>query len=73
MSAGKSNGDTSYRVVMNHEKQYSIWPGHRPNPFGWNDAGKEGSKEECLAYIEQVWIDLRPLSLQQKMSIKAQR
>ena len=33
-----------YRVVVNHEEQYSIWPEERENPPGWNDAGKSGSK-----------------------------
>ncbi|GAB4153816.1 MAG: MbtH family protein [Candidatus Promineifilaceae bacterium] len=56
-----------YRVVVNHEEQYSIWPVDRENPLGWRDAGKQGSKAECLAYIEEVWTDMRPLSLRQKM------
>jgi MbtH protein len=42
-------------MVVNHEEQYSIWPADRENPLGWNDAGKSGTKEECLAYIEKVW------------------
>ncbi|HKV91260.1 MAG TPA: MbtH family NRPS accessory protein [Candidatus Angelobacter sp.] len=60
--------DTSiYKVVLNHEEQYSIWPVHRDNPLGWSDAGKSGSKKECLAYINEVWTDMRPLSLRKKM------
>ncbi|WP_273664743.1 MbtH family protein [Xanthomonas hortorum] len=58
---------TTYRVVVNHEEQYSIWPATRELPAGWRDAGKQGSKAECLAYIEQVWTDMRPLSLRQHM------
>jgi len=58
---------TMYKVVINHEEQYSIWPVDRENPLGWNDAGKSGTKAECLAYIEEVWTDMRPLSLRQKM------
>jgi MbtH protein len=58
---------TIYRVVVNHEEQYSIWPAHRENALGWTDAGKSGSKEECLAYIKEVWTDMRPLSLRKKM------
>jgi MbtH protein len=57
---------TTYKVVMNHEEQYSIWPADRENPLGWRDAGKSGSKAECLAYIKEVWTDMRPLSLRQK-------
>jgi MbtH protein len=56
-----------YRVVVNHEEQYSIWPAERENPLGWQDAGKTGTKEECLAYVKEVWTDMRPLSLRKKM------
>ena len=56
-----------YKVVFNHEEQYSIWPADRENALGWNDAGKIGTKAECLAYIEEVWTDMRPLSLRKKM------
>jgi MbtH protein len=58
---------TIYTVVMNHDEQYSIWPADREIPFGWNDAGKTGTKAECLAYIQEVWTDMRPLSLRKKM------
>lgn len=59
---------TVYRVVVNHEEQYSIWPVDRPLPAGWTDVGKSGPKKECLDYIEKVWTDMRPLSLRQKMA-----
>ncbi|MEH1814611.1 MAG: MbtH family NRPS accessory protein [Nostoc sp.] len=57
----------TYKVVVNHEEQYSIWPSDHNNALGWKDAGKSGSKAECLAYIKEVWTDMRPLSLRQKM------
>ncbi len=57
--------DRVYKVVVNHEEQYSIWPVARSNPLGWWDAGKQGSKAECLAHIQEVWTDMRPLSLRQ--------
>ncbi|MFZ0319028.1 MAG: MbtH family NRPS accessory protein [Candidatus Sulfotelmatobacter sp.] len=57
----------TYKVVVNYEEQYSIWPEHRPNPLGWNDAGKAGPKAECLDFIKEVWTDMRPLSLRKKM------
>ena len=56
-----------YKVVINHEEQYSIWPYLPPVPEGWKDAGFEGSKHECLHYIEEVWTDMRPLSLRKRM------
>jgi MbtH protein len=59
--------DRTYRVVVNDEEQYSIWLVHRDNPPGWHDAGKSGSKAECLAYIDDVWTDMRPLSLRRDM------
>ena len=62
-----SEDTTIYKVVVNHEEQYSIWPEYRDNPLGWNDAGKVGPKDECLAYIKEVWTDMRPLSLRKKM------
>jgi MbtH protein len=54
-------------VVMNDEEQYSIWPSGRAIPAGWQPAGKEGGKQECLDYIDDVWTDMRPLSLRQAM------
>lgn len=60
-----------YKVVVNHEDQYSIWPVHRANPNGWQDVGKSGPKQECLDYIQQVWTDMRPRSLREKMDAKA--
>jgi uncharacterized protein YbdZ (MbtH family) len=58
---------TIYRVVVNHEEQYSIWPEYKEIPLGWKDAGKVGLKAECLAFIKEVWTDMRPLSLRKKM------
>ncbi len=58
----------TYCVVMNHEEQYSIWPTTKLIPAGWRDAGKSGSKAECLAHIETVWTDMRPLSLRRAMA-----
>jgi len=58
---------TKYKVVLNHEEQYSIWPADRENAPGWRDAGQSGTKAECLAYIEKVWTDMRPLSLRRRM------
>ena len=62
-----------YKVVVNHEEQYSIWPASRENPLGWRDTGKSGVKAECLDYIKQVWTDLRPLSLRKQMEEAAQK
>lgn len=64
----QDQGDmTIYKVVVNHEEQYSIWPADRENPLGWKNVGKNGPKAECLAYIKEVWTDMRPLSLRRQM------
>jgi len=67
MNLTEQNDQTIYKVVINHEEQYSIWWSDRDNPLGWQDVGKSGTKQECLDYIETVWTDMRPLSLRKKM------
>ena len=62
--------DQKYRVIVNHEEQYSIWPVDRENPRSWRDEGFSGSKQECLDHIEEVWTDMRPLSLRRKMEVR---
>lgn len=59
---------TVFLVVKNHEEQYSIWPEFKSVPDGWKAVGKSGSKAECLAYIEEVWTDMRPKSLRDAMA-----
>ena len=62
-----ANEDVRYKVVVNHEEQYSIWFAEREAPRGWRVLDKSGTKEECLAYIKEVWTDMRPLSLRKAM------
>jgi len=52
---------------VNQEEQYSLWPASRDNAPGWRDAGKTGTKQECLGYIREAWTDMRPLSLRRTM------
>jgi MbtH protein len=54
--------DGALKVVVNDEEQYSLWPLDRENPPGWRDAGRTGTRSECLDYIKQVWTDMVPLS-----------
>jgi MbtH protein len=72
MNTDEREDTTIYKVVLNHEEQYSIWPADRENAPGWNDEGKSGSKQECLAHIEEVWTDMKPLSLRKQMEEAAQ-
>jgi MbtH protein len=60
--------DREYRVVVNDEGQYSIWLSYKDIPAGWRDVGVVGNKATCLAHIETVWTDMRPLSLQRRMA-----
>ncbi|MDN3054998.1 MbtH family NRPS accessory protein [Streptomyces hygroscopicus] len=59
--------ERTHRVVRNDEEQYSIWWADRALPEGWHPEGTEGSREQCLARIEEVWTDMRPLSLRRRM------
>jgi MbtH protein len=67
MSPNAEQHEPDFKVVVNDEEQYSIWRADRENPLGWRDAEKRGTKAECLDYIEQVWTDMRPLSLRKRM------
>jgi MbtH protein len=66
MSREDREDTTIYKVVVNHEGQYSIWPADRENALGWNDVGKSGNRQECLDYIKEVWTDMRPLQPRNK-------
>jgi MbtH protein len=73
MAIDDEEDDRIYLVVMNHEEQYSIWLKGKEIPSGWRAVGKEGPKSDCLAYIDEVWTDMRPLSLRIKMEEDARR
>jgi MbtH protein len=59
--------DGRYQVLINDEEQYSLWPAGHDVPAGWRQAGKEGSREECSAWVDEVWTDMRPRSLREQM------
>lgn len=67
MNSNDQEDTTVYKVVVNHEQQYSIYPADRPSPLGWDDTGTTGPKAECLDYVREVWTDMRPLSLRLRM------
>ena len=68
MARDDSEDIRTYEVVINGEEQYSIWPADREIPLGWKAVGKQGKKADCLAYVKEVWTDMRPLSLRQRMT-----
>ncbi|GHF81415.1 MbtH family protein [Streptomyces filamentosus] len=61
----------TYLVVVNHEEQYSIWAEGREVPLGWTATGFSGPKDACLAHINEVWTDMRPLSLRRRLAAAA--
>lgn len=63
-----SENEELFAVVVNDEEQYSIWPADRDEPNGWRKVGSPGSKQDCLAYIEKVWVDMRPRSLREALA-----
>lgn len=70
MNSQDTGDEIEYRVVVNHEEQYSIWPVHRDLPLGWVETGKRGAKSKCLNHIEQTWTDMRPLSVRREMQAR---
>jgi len=68
VSHDTESGDQLFIVLINAEEQYSLWPAWKTIPAGWRAVGPRGSKEECLKYVDEVWTDMRPLSLRKKMS-----
>jgi MbtH protein len=63
MSISDTEDTRTYVVLVNHEEQYSLWLADREIPAGWKAVGTPGTKAACLAYVEEVWTDMRPLSL----------
>lgn len=64
--------DALYKILVNDQEQYSLWPDYKAVPAGWRETGTQGDKAQCLAYVEQVWTDMRPLSLRQQMARQAE-
>ena len=65
---GSEDDNQRYKVVVNIEEQYSYWPIYKKEiPYGWRDTGVVGTKAECAAYVQEVWTDMRPLSLKRQM------
>jgi MbtH protein len=69
--ADEQTDERTYQVVRNDEEQYSIWAADRELPAGWHAEGTEGTRQECLDRIEEVWTDMRPASLRRRMESAA--
>ncbi|MFD5730788.1 MbtH family protein [Streptomyces sp. NPDC058368] len=57
-----------YLVAVNDEEQHALWPAGTPLPAGWRPEGFNGTEEECVAHVDQVWPDIRPLSLRRRLA-----
>jgi MbtH protein len=65
--------NTTYQVLRNDEEQYSLWPVSLDVPAGWQAVGKQGTKDECMSYVDEVWTDMRPRSLREQMAADARK
>jgi MbtH protein len=65
--------NTTYQVLRNGEEQYSLWPSSLDIPAGWQAVGKQGTKDECMSYVDEVWTDMRPRSLREQMAADARK
>ncbi|MEV6632770.1 MbtH family protein [Actinoplanes sp. NPDC051470] len=64
----ENDQERTYKVVLNEEEQYSIWPDDREIPTGWRPSGFTGGKDDCLQHIDQVWTDITPLSVRRRLA-----
>lgn len=55
--------DGRFLVLINDERQYSLWPVFAEVPAGWTVEHAEDTLQACLEHIEQSWTDMRPQSL----------
>ncbi|MBP2473356.1 MbtH protein [Crossiella equi] len=63
--------DGKFQVLVNDEEQYSLWPVGTELPSGWRAVGKLGTRQECMDYVDEVWTDMRPKSLRDRMDSDA--
>lgn len=61
------NEEAIFKVLVNAEEQYSLWPADLPCPAGWQETSTRGSAKECGEYVDRVWTDMRPKSLRDSM------
>ncbi|MFH8749635.1 MbtH family protein [Streptomyces rimosus] len=62
------NPDADYLVLVNDEKQHSLWPAFIEVPDGWTVAKTADTRDACLAYVEEHWTDMRPATLVEAMA-----
>ncbi|HEY9313898.1 MbtH family protein [Williamsia sp.] len=57
----------TFRVLVNHEGQHSLWPDFAPVPGGWATRHGPAGREDCLDYVETNWTDIAPASLRRSL------
>jgi MbtH protein len=60
--------EAKFFVLVNAERQYSLWPVFADVPDGWTIVYGEEDRKNCLAFIEETWTDMRPKSLVDEMA-----
>ncbi|RFS84178.1 MbtH family protein [Actinomadura spongiicola] len=60
------NGE--FYVLVNDEDQHSLWPTFADVPDGWRVVFGAARRRECLDYVEENWVDMRPRSLREAMA-----
>ncbi|ACX89469.1 MbtH family protein [Pectobacterium parmentieri] len=58
------NDSLTFYVLMNTQRQYSLWPAFADVPAGWHQVIGPDTRTACMTYIETHWVDMRPASLQ---------
>ena len=66
-SAPSDQDNTRYCVVVNSEEQYSYWFADGQLPVGWKSTGFTGTRAECLQEVDNIWTDMRPLSVRKSL------
>lgn len=62
-----------FLILVNDEGQHSLWPVQFDLPAGWRTIGPRGERQMCLAWIDENWTDMRPLSLVREMDALAKK
>lgn len=52
-----------FLVLVNEEKQHSLWPAFIPVPAGWLAVHGPAGRKACVDYVDATWTDMRPVSL----------
>lgn len=53
----------SFLVLRNDEEQHSLWPTFADVPAGWSTVFGPDTRQRCLVYVAETWLDIRPRSL----------